>query len=183
MTPLNLIILGIIIGSNNFAVALALGALGQAEYRYRVMLVFGVFEFMVPLAGIMLGTAVTESIGWQTNIVGAAILFGLGLVTVIGGIRNPRNDELLARRIVQWDGLIVLAAGLSLDNLIVGFSLGLGKVQPFLLAAAISFFSVIFTWLGMQFGRESRRRWERTAKITSGVLLMLLGVASGVGWL
>lgn len=183
MTPLNLIILGIIIGSNNFAVALALGALGQVKYRYRVMFVFGFFEFVVPLAGIMLGTAVTESIGWQTNIVGAAILFGLGLVTVIGGIRNPRNDELLARRIVQWDGLIVLAAGLSLDNLIVGFSLGLGKVQPFLLAAAISFFSVIFTWLGMQFGRESRRRWERTAKIASGVLLMLLGIASGVGWL
>lgn len=183
MTPVNLIILGIIIGSNNFAVALTLGAMGQAKYRYRVMSVFGFFEFVVPLAGIMLGTAVTESIGWQANIVGAAILFGLGLVTVIGGIIDFRNDELLAQRIVRWDGLIVLAAGLSLDNLMVGFSLGLGKVQPFLLAATISFFSVIFTWLGMQLGRESRRRWERTAKIASGVLLMLLGIASGFGWL
>jgi hypothetical protein len=33
-----LLILGVVIGSNNLAVALALGALGQAGRRFRVML-------------------------------------------------------------------------------------------------------------------------------------------------
>jgi hypothetical protein len=41
MTLIDLLILGFVIGSNNFAVALALGALGQSSRVYRVMLVFG----------------------------------------------------------------------------------------------------------------------------------------------
>ena len=36
---LELLILGIVIGSNNYSVALALGALGKAAQRYRVILV------------------------------------------------------------------------------------------------------------------------------------------------
>ena len=41
---ISLIILGVLIGFNNFAVALTLGAMGQAPYRYRMMFVFGVFH-------------------------------------------------------------------------------------------------------------------------------------------
>jgi len=183
VTLLELGILGIVIGSNNFAVALTLGALGLKSYRYRVMFVFGLFEFALPLAGILLGTAVAELIGFQANIVGALMLFGLGLFTVIGGTFDFNDDEYLARRIVSWSGLTVLGAGLSLDNLLVGLSLGFGKVQPLILAATISFFSVIFTWLGMLIGGETRRRLEREAKIASGVLLIFLGIALGIGWL
>ena len=41
ITLIDLPILGFGIGSNNFVVALALGALGQASRVYRVMVVFG----------------------------------------------------------------------------------------------------------------------------------------------
>lgn len=183
MTPLKLIILGIIIGSNNFAVALTLGATGQLAYRYRVMFVFGVFEFVVPLIGLCLGRVAAKAIGTHSSTVGAVLLVGLGLLAVAGGIQSPRYNERIARLTVCWSGLTLLAAGLSTDNLMVGFSLGLGKVQPFLLAGTISFFSVIFTWIGMHLGSESRRRWEHTAKIATGSLLILLGLATALGWL
>ena len=49
MTSVELSILGIVIGSNNFAVALTLVALGLKGYCYRVMFVFGLFEFALPL--------------------------------------------------------------------------------------------------------------------------------------
>ncbi len=58
-----LIIPRVVICSNKFAVALTLGAMGQAPYRYRVMIVFGVFEFMIPLLGIYLGLAVARNMG------------------------------------------------------------------------------------------------------------------------
>ncbi len=183
MTTVDLIILGAIVGSNNFAVALSLGALNQASRRYRVMFVFGVFEFLLPLVGIYLGSTLAMSIGIYSSLVGAALLFGLGLLTATGGFRKGYDDELLARRLTQWKGLLVLAAGLSLDNLLVGFGLGLGEVQPLIVAGAISFFSVIYTWLGIQIGQVSRRRWEHAAKIFTGVLLMLLGIATAQGWL
>jgi len=40
-----------VIGPNKFSVVLALGALGKAALRYRMILVFGVLEFVAPLPG------------------------------------------------------------------------------------------------------------------------------------
>ncbi len=181
MTLLNLIVLGIVIGSNNFAVALTLGALGQSRRRFRIMIVTGSFEFTVPLIGMLLGAAAAEAIGLHSNVIGATLLFGLGLITVLGGLRENQNVELIAQRVTTWSGLIILAAGLSLDNLLVGFSLGLAEAPPLAVASAIALFSVAFTWLGIHIGTESRHLRERTAKIISGILLMLLGIAGGTG--
>jgi len=37
--------------------------------------------------------------------------------------------------------------------------------------------------VGIKIGEISKKRWERTAEITTGLLLMLLGLASATGWL
>ncbi|MGM0541409.1 MAG: manganese efflux pump MntP family protein [Pseudomonadota bacterium] len=183
MTLIDFLILGVVIGSNNLAVALALGALGQATRRFRVMLVFGVFEFVMPLLGIWLGATTARAIGLHTNAVGTALLIILGLLTVIGGVRNRSQDEKLAKHVTQWRGLFFLALALSVDNVVVGFSLGLGHADPLAVATTIACFSVLFTWIGMKLGRESRRNWEQAAKIGAGVLLLGFGVANGMGWL
>jgi putative Mn2+ efflux pump MntP len=183
MTLISLLILGVVIGSNNLAVALALGALGQASRRFRVMLVFGVFEFVMPLLGIVLGAATARTIGLQTNFLGTVLLVALGLLTVIGGVRNRSHDEKLAKHVTQWRGLIVLALALSIDNVVVGFSLGIGRADPLAVATTIACFSVLFTWIGMRLGCKSRRSWEQMAKIGAGVLLVGLGAVNGMGWL
>jgi putative Mn2+ efflux pump MntP len=183
LTLIDFLIMGIVIGSNNLAVALTLGAMGQATRRCRVMLVFGVFEFVMPLLGIGLGTATAHAIGLHTNVIGAVLLIAMGLLTVIGGVRNRRQDEKLAKYVTQWRGLIFLALGLSLDNVVVGFSLGLGRADPLAVATTIACFSVLFTWIGMKLGRESRRGWEQAAKIGAGLLLVGFGAANGMGWL
>ena len=182
MTLIDFLILGFVIGSNNLAVALSLGAMGQSERRFRVMLVFGVFEFIMPLLGIGLGAATARAVGLHTNVIGAVLLIVLGLLTVIGGIRNRREDEKLAKQVTQWSGLVFLAVGLSIDNVVVGFSLGLGHVDPLAVATTIACFSVLFTWIGMRLGHESRRSWEQIAKIGAGMLLVVFGAANGVGW-
>lgn len=183
MTLIDFLILGVVIGSNNLAVALALGAMGQAARRFRVMLVFGLFEFMMPLLGIVLGAAAADAIGLQTNLVGTVLLIGLGVLAVIGGIKNRSQDEKLAKYVTQWRGLVFLALGLSIDNVVVGFSLGIGRAEPLAVATTIACFSVLFTWIGMKLGRESRRSWERVAKIGAGLLLIGFGGANGMGWL
>lgn len=182
MTLIDLLIIGFVIGSNNFAVALTLGALGQCSRLYRIMLVFGIFEFVVPLTGIWLGAAAAGLIGLHSNIIGGILLSGLGLLAVIDSLRDHSNDELLVQRVTSMSGLIILAAGLSLDNLLVGFSLGLVEARPLTVAGTIATFAVIFTWLGLRLGCESRRHWERPAKIAAGVLLIGLGAATCAGW-
>ena len=183
MTLLDLLVLGLIIGSNNLAAALTLGALGQRARRHRITIVFGVFEFLVPLLGIALGAATARSLDVPMSLVGAVLLIALGLLAVVGGLRNRSADERLARVATNWRGLVMVAAGLSVDNLVVGFSLGLGDADALLVASTIAFFSVLFTWFGIGLGDVSRRHWERRAKIISGMLLVGLGGANAMGWL
>jgi len=176
-----LLIIGAVIGSNNLAVALALGALGQAARRFRVMLIFGIFEFFIPLFGIWLGANAARAIGLHAQQVGAILLGGLGLYAIISGLRKKEDHVRLAYLATSWGGLVTLAAGLSLDNLLIGFSLGLGEVSPLSLAITIMCFSVLFTWVGMHLGRISSQNYERMARVGSGILLVALGVSSWVG--
>lgn len=179
----SLLILGLVIGSNNLAVALALGAHGQASRRWRITVIFGLFEFFVPLAGIWAGSTVARSVGDAAAAIGPVLIILLGAWTIGAGVRESEFAEDLAERVTTWSGLIALAAGLSLDNLLVGFSLGLGNANPLVVATTIAIFSVAFTLAGLALGAASRRHWERRAKVLSGVLLVGLGVANALGWL
>jgi putative Mn2+ efflux pump MntP len=172
-----LLILGVVVGSNNFAAALTLGALGQEIRRLRVAAVFGAVEFVVPLIGLWIGAAAAELIGSQARWIAAALLIGVGLLAVISGLRRKGDDERFIRLATSWSGLVLLAAGLSLDNLVVGFSLGLARAAPLLVAGTIALFSFTFTWIGISAGSHSRRHWERWAELGSGLLLMALGTA------
>ena len=71
---------------------------------------------------------------------------------------------------------------MKLDNVVEGFSLGIGGFNPLAVAITIASFSLLFTWIGMRLGRASRRHWERVAKIGAGLLLMGFGAANGTGW-
>lgn len=137
----------------------------------------------MPLLGIGLGAATARTVGLQASILGSVLLIALGLAAVIGGVYNRSQDEKPAAQITRWRGLVFLASGLSVDNVMVGFSPGLGRVDPLPVATTIAFFSVLFTWIGMSLGRQSRRSWEPMAKIGSGLLLLSFGAASALGWL
>lgn len=179
-----LALLGIVIGSNNLATALALGAHGQAERRLRICAVFGVFEFAIPLFGLWLGRAASSWVEERAGWLGALLLALMGTWGIVSGIRNRSHDEHYADRVTTWQGLVALAAVLSVDNLVVGFSLGIRKLEPFLVATVIAVFSVVFTWTGMSLGDRARRpQWERPVKIGSGGLLLALGGATYLEWI
>lgn len=175
--------LGLVIGSNNFAAALTLGALGQQERRGRIVAVFGTVEFLIPLAGIWLGGQASAGLASRAEWIGPVLLSMLGLWALWSAVRKQGSDEALVERVTTWQGLILLALGLSVDNLLIGFSLGLAGSEPLLVAGTIAVFSITFTWSGLSLGSSARRHWERYAKIGAGVLLLGLAAASWLGWL
>lgn len=175
-----LVILGATIGANNLGVALALGALGQAPRRRRIAGIFGLFEFAVPLVGLLIGRGLSGALAEAGRWIGAALLVALGLLTLRP---DGPNDERLAGRVTTTGGLVGLAVGLSLDNLLVGFALGLGDVRALLVAAVIASFSVSFTLVGLQLGAVGRRHWERRARVAAGVALVAVGLAVAAGWI
>lgn len=183
MSLISLLILGVVIGSNNLATALALGALDQYPRRWRIVPVFGVFEFCIPLLGMWVGKELSDELAENGVWVAAGLLIALGLTAIYSGFRNSSKDEVFSRRLTSIPGLIVLAAGLSIDNAIVGFSLGLKDSEPFLVASTISIFAMAFTLLGLKLGKEANRKWEQYAQFGAGLLLLALAGATALGWI
>jgi putative Mn2+ efflux pump MntP len=185
MSVAELLAVGTVVGLNNFAVALMLGALGQRRRRWRIAGIFAGFEFTVPLIGLLLGSALANTLHDAGRLLGAALLVALGVMALRSATREVPGGgserDRVARRVTSRGGLVALAAGLTLDNLVVGFSLGLGDVEPLVLAGAIAFFATAFTLIGLEIGARGRRNFEKTARIASGLLLVALGLAVGLG--
>jgi putative Mn2+ efflux pump MntP len=183
MSITQLVALGLVIGSNNLSAALTLGALGQRSRRMRIVGVFGLFEFSVPLVGIAIGQTLASSLEEQARWISTAVLLVLGGMSLRSGLRTHRHDDRLAKRATSWGGIVLIAAGLSIDNLVVGFGLGLGERPAIAVASTIAIFSMTFTWIGVSLGNEFRRSRENRAEVVAGLLLIALGVANAVGWL
>ncbi len=182
-TAVTLAIFGLVIGANNLTVALALGAIGQRRNQGRILLVFAGFEFSVPLIGVWLGQQMADTLAACADWLGPVLLAGLGMATLISAQGSPRDREKLARTVTSWRGLISLSAGLSVDNLVAGFGLGLGGVSPLALAITIMCFSVVFAWIGLQVGHRVKQDYEKAGSTAAGLLLIVLAGAVLFGWI
>ena len=178
-----LLILGIVAGTNNFATALALGALGQIDRQWRILMVFVAFEFSVPLAGLAMGRRLSREVSDNIDWLAPVLIAGLGLWTLLVASRGSTDRANLARWLSSWHGLVLLSAGLSLDNLVVGFSLGLSGVPILLTATIIMLCSVTFARTGLRSGARGHRDFETPAEVASGMLLLLVAGMIWAGWL
>lgn len=180
-----LLALGAIIGSNNLAAALALGTLNQKKHRLRTVLVFAVFEFLMPLLGLFLGRETAKYIGNIAEYLAPVLLLGLALLAFWSAYKPVAAAEDKAEKLSSWRGLILLELGLSLDNLVAGYSLGLGQsnLNPLHMSATIALFSAGYAWLGLSIGDRAHKRWTSWASAGTGVLLTGLAIASSLGWL
>lgn len=183
MTLWKLVILGVIVGSNNLAVAFGIGALKVRSYWLRIILVFGFFEFVIPLLGVFIGKQFHEFISDYAAHIGGGILIILGGYILIKSLTSKQSTQNLSDKVISWTGLISLALGLSIDNLIVGFSIGLKEVNPLKVASIISICSMLFAFIGLKVGAYLSAIHQKKTEIASSILLILLGLAVLLEWL
>src|SRR3954463_1520326 len=123
-----LLILGTVLSLDNFRTAIVLGGL-RLTWRHaaRVALVFGFWDAVAPLVGILGGDYFAEAIGSTAEYVGAAVLgaFGLYLISRASGTSARGEPD------QQWP-LFGLPLPLSIDNVVAGTSLGLQGFSPWL---------------------------------------------------
>jgi putative Mn2+ efflux pump MntP len=162
---------------DTFAVAAALGAAGLApSKRLTMSLVFVGFEALMPLAGIGAGHAVGRAVGSFGDYLASATLLALGAFLLIGG---GGEEAETAAMLARAHGLAVIGLGvsISLDELAIGFGIGLLHLPLawaiILIAAQALLAAQLGLRLGTKLGEHIRERAERFA----GVALIALGIA------
>tara|TARA_B100000508_G_scaffold141095_1_gene146747 strand:- start:24064 stop:24618 length:555 start_codon:yes stop_codon:yes gene_type:complete len=179
-----LFVLGIVIGSNNLAVAFALGSLNIRSYWWRIILTFGLFEFFIPLVGIFIGREFSKYIADYASYIGGSLLLLIGILIIYSALSKDDNHESkLLSKITSWTGIISISAGMSLDNLVVGFSIGLQEIHPLTSASVIATSSIVFTLFGLNVGKYLKKKFRVWTEIGAATLLLLIGFATLMEWI
>lgn len=164
------------LGLDSFAVAAAIGAVQDttARQRLRVSLVFVLFEGGMPLIGLALGSALARGIGHVADYLAAAAVIGIGAWMLLAG---DKDEEERAGRLASSSGLALIALGvsISLDELAIGFSIGLTHLPVAAVIIAIALQALVAAQLGLAVGARIGERWRERAEQVAGVALILLG--------
>ena len=164
------------LGLDSFAVAAAIGAVQPPGWRQRlrISLIFVIFEGGMPLIGLGLGSALARGIGHVANYVAAAAVIGVGVWLLVA---HDEAEEERAGRVISTRGLALVALGISisLDELAIGFSIGLTHLPVIAIIIAIAVQAFIAAQLGLAIGARIGERWRERAERAAGIGLILLG--------
>lgn len=162
------------LGLDTFAVAATLGMVGLTRTRRReVTLLFTAFEAGMPLVGLAIGAPLGRSIGSAADFLAVGILIAFGLYTLLAA----ENEERI-RELAQPQGLRSLALGVSIsvDELAIGFTLGLLRLPVVLVITLIAVQTVLVTQLGLRLGHRLSDQLRERAEQLAGVGLTSLGL-------
>jgi manganese efflux pump family protein len=180
-----LLLVALSLGLSNFAAAVGIGVSGiDARTRWRVGVIFGLFETAMPIVGLLLGRSLASTLGHATHWIGAALLIGTGFYATVQAIRSPHRSQDQDPPVPagQRTGrLLVTGAALSIDNLAVGFALGTFHISLAVAAVIIGAVSVTLSLIGLEVGNRIGVKTAERGELLGGLVLIGVGVAIATG--
>src|SRR6202020_764804 len=93
---LALLLVAVSLGLSNLAASVGIGVSGiEARTRWRVGVIFGLFETGMPVIGLLAGRSLASTLGHAAHWIGAALLIATGAYAVIQALRSagrPHDD-------------------------------------------------------------------------------------------
>jgi manganese efflux pump family protein len=163
------------LGVDSFAMAAALGTRRPTRrQRWRLSLLFVAFEGGMPLVGLAIGAPVASAMGSTADYIAGGVLVVVGLWMVFA---DENEDE--AGRWISGVGMwsaLALGASISLDELAIGFTLGLARLPVVPVIVAITVQALVASQLGFRLGAYVSEAWREWADRLAGIALAALGV-------
>jgi manganese efflux pump family protein len=175
---LALILAAFAVGFGNFAASVSIGLSGaDRATRLRVGLVFGIFEAGMPLIGLLAGHSAVAALGGFSGITGGLLLILIGGWQLIQALRASGGSSPPA----SFRRLLLTGFALSLDNLVVGFSLGVTHTSLIEALVVFGAASVVLSLAGLEIGQRLGQAFEFGAEYLAAAVLLAVGVLLATG--
>jgi manganese efflux pump family protein len=174
---ITIFLLAVGLGVDAFSVAISIGAANTKRSWapvLRLSAAFGIFQFMMPLAGWLAGLAVVNFIDGFDHWIAFALLAYIGGKMIWDGLEKETNEEKTDQ--TQGLPLLLLSIATSIDALAVGFSVSILKAPILFSAAIIGIVCFLMTAVGMIFGKWLTKIFGKKVEIFGGVVLIAIGV-------
>lgn len=173
MVALKMIILVLSLGMDTLMMSISLGMV-NTKGKTKIALTFASCEALMALVGLLVGQGAGRLVGHWASLIGGIALIGLA-VWLIFFEDDDDVDGRLGHSLAGW-ALLLTALSISVDELAVGFSMGLIGVPIALTIALIALQATLFTMIGLTFGSRLKPYLGEWAEKLAGIFLGLLGL-------
>lgn len=178
MDFIEVLLIGIGLSMDSFSVSVCKG-LTTKKFSWRMALVcglwFGGFQALMPIVGYLLGTQFQEFIESYDHWIAFGLLFLIGAnmirEAVWGNKEEGKNTDSL-----DVKTMLFLAIATSIDALAVGISFGCIQANIVTAVIVIGVTTFLFSILGVKIGNLFGSKYEKTAGIFGGIILILIGL-------
>jgi len=164
------------LGFDTFSVAVMLGP--RVTRPFRAALTFAFFEAAMLLAGLLVGRLVGARFETLAAVLGGVVLFGVAVCMLKETLEGDSEVSKLAFTSLRATALV--GFGISMDELAIGFPMGVSALPIPETIAAIALQAFVVTYLGILagagFGAALGRRSSKLAAIIAAAAFGVLGV-------
>lgn len=174
MSFIELLLIAVGLSMDAFAVSVCKGlSVKRLNARHAALagVYFGGFQFMMPVAGWLLGSrfesAITSIDHWIAF--GLLVLIGCGMLKEAFSKSEELNDDF------GFKTMLLLAIATSIDALAVGVTFAFLSVSILPAAGLIGVITFLLSTAGIYIGHAFGEKLGKRAELAGGVLLILIG--------
>ena len=177
MNFVDILFLAVGLAMDAFAVSVCSGT--KKEIRgfrpaFRLSFHFGLFQFLMPLAGWLTGFYIQRYIENFSHWIAFGLLAFVGIRMIKSGIE--KDDNLTNTNPSKGMNLIMLSIATSIDALAVGFSLAVVNVEILYPALIIGIITAGISLIGLEIGYRLGTKFGKKMEIAGGIVLISIGL-------
>ncbi len=159
------------------AVSLVAAASGYAKNRrsvFRLSFHFGLFQFLMPIFGWMLGRSVVRYIFSIDHWIAFCLLAFVGIKMIRSGLKPSEHS--LKNDPSKGHTLVMLSIATSIDALAIGLSLAVLKVNIWYPSAVIGLITAALSLAAIKLGNRLGIVFGQRMEIIGGIILVAIGL-------
>ena len=178
MSFFELFLIAIGLSMDAFSVSICKG-LTTKRFSWRMALVcglwFGGFQALMPTIGYFLGAQFQEMIEAYDHWIAFGLLFLIGSNMIREAVWG-KKEEGENNGSLDFKTMFLLAIATSIDALAVGVSFACIQVKLWSSVVVIGLTTFVFSVLGVKIGNVFGSKYEKSAGIIGGIILILIGL-------
>ena len=177
MSFVEILLIGIGLSMDAFSVSICKG-LTTKQFSWKMALTcglwFGFFQALMPVIGYFLGSQFEQYITAVDHWIAFGLLFLIGANMIreaVWGKDDQQNNSAM-----DFKTMLLLAIATSIDALAVGISFACIQVKIWSSILIIGVTTFLFSVLGVKIGNVFGSKFEKSAGIIGGIILILIGL-------